>query len=193
MVVYNVSQRISARALKCSKQIHSRELSRSFCVFNFGFLSRMKTISRIRQSSFHWTLHFECLALKPSIKLKLFQFDGRLYEEVDGVAMGSPLGPLVANAFLCSIEEQLGRENKLPSFYRRYVICQYRTFKVNEFHPSIHFTMEIADINKLPLLGMMTEKKGCKLVTSVYPKTNEQWFPFTFSEPRGYALQEIID
>ena len=25
------------------------------------------------------------------------------------------------------------------------------------------------------------------------PKTNEQWSPFTFSEPRGYALQGIID
>ena len=25
------------------------------------------------------------------------------------------------------------------------------------------------------------------------PKTNEQWSPFIFSEPRGYALQEIID
>ena len=37
---------------------------------------------------------------------------------------------------------------------------------LNECHPSIHFTMEIADSNKLPFLGMMIEKKGCKLVTS---------------------------
>lgn len=51
-------------------------------------------------------------------KSQLFQFDGTLYEQVDGVAMGSPLGPLVANAFLCTIEEQLEQENKLPSFYR---------------------------------------------------------------------------
>ena len=29
---------------------------------------------------------------------------GRLYEHVDGVAMGSPLGLLVANVFLCSVE-----------------------------------------------------------------------------------------
>ena len=37
---------------------------------------------------------------------QLFQFDGKLYEQIDGVAMGSPLGPLMANAFLCSIEEK---------------------------------------------------------------------------------------
>ena len=32
--------------------------------------------------------------------------------------MGSPLGPLMANAFMSSIEENLARENKLPSFFR---------------------------------------------------------------------------
>ena len=52
---------------------------------------------------------------------QLFQFDGKLYEEIDGVAMGSPLGPLMANAFLCSIKEKLEQDNKLPEFYRRYV------------------------------------------------------------------------
>ena len=30
-----------------------------------------------------------------------FLFNGRLYEQVDGVAMGSPLGPSFANTFLC--------------------------------------------------------------------------------------------
>ena len=37
----------------------------------------------------------------------LFQFEGTLYEQFDGVAMGSPLLPLIANVFMCSIEEQL--------------------------------------------------------------------------------------
>ena len=35
--------------------------------------------------------------------------------------MGSPLGPLLANVFMSSIEENLEREGKFPSFYRRYV------------------------------------------------------------------------
>ena len=45
---------------------------------------------------------------------QLFQFDGKLYEQIDGVAMVCPLGPLMANAFLCSIEEELEQDNKLP-------------------------------------------------------------------------------
>ena len=52
---------------------------------------------------------------------QLFQFNGELYEQTDGVAMGSPLGPLLANVFMCHIENQLEQNSMIPSFYRRYV------------------------------------------------------------------------
>ena len=38
---------------------------------------------------------------------QLFQLNGTLYEQVEGVAMSSPLGPLLANTFMCSIEEHI--------------------------------------------------------------------------------------
>ena len=39
---------------------------------------------------------------------QLFQLNGELYEQTEGVAMGSPpLGPLLANVFMCHIENQL--------------------------------------------------------------------------------------
>ena len=50
-----------------------------------------------------------------------FQFEGDLYQQIDGVAMGSSLGPIMANAFLCSLEDDLEKEDKLPNLYRRYV------------------------------------------------------------------------
>ena len=95
--------------------------------------------------------------------------------------MGSPLGPLMANTFLCSIEEKLKNENKLPDFYRRYVDDTLATMKdiptaeaflktLNNCHPSISFTMETASNGKLPFVGIEICKKGCKLVTSVYRK-----------------------
>ena len=34
-----------------------------------------------------------------------FNFDGKIYKQTDGVAMGSPLGLRLANAFLCFHEE----------------------------------------------------------------------------------------
>ena len=59
--------------------------------------------------------------LRIATKNQFFRFEGNLCEQVDGVAMGSPLGPPVANAFMCNIEEQLETENKMPPFYKRYV------------------------------------------------------------------------
>ena len=95
---------------------------------------------------------------------QLFQFDGKLYEQIDGVAMGSPLGPLMAHAFLCSIEEKLEQDNKLPEFYMD------DTFAMMSCHPSTNYTMELAFDSKLPFIGMEVLKKGCKLETSVYRK-----------------------
>ena len=60
--------------------------------------------------------------LNAATKNQLFQFNGNLYEQTDGVAMGSPLGPLLANVFMCSIEDKLDQDGKLPSCYRRYLM-----------------------------------------------------------------------
>ncbi len=35
-----------------------------------------------------------------------FQFNGEYYDQVDGVAMGSPLGPLFANIFMSHLEKK---------------------------------------------------------------------------------------
>ena len=52
---------------------------------------------------------------------QLFQFNGQLYQQTDGVAMGSPLGPLMANVFMCHLEEKLTRDGLMPQLYTRYV------------------------------------------------------------------------
>ena len=49
--------------------------------------------------------------LEVARKDQLFQFIGTLYEQFDGVAMGSPLGPLMANTFMCTVEEVLHHQN----------------------------------------------------------------------------------
>jgi len=84
---------------------------------------------------------------------KLFQLNGMLYEQI-GVAMGSPLGPLLVNMFMCSVEEKL-EENELSSFYKCYVgdsltimpdLNEAIIFlnKLNSCHRNLKFTMEIA-------------------------------------------------
>jgi len=52
---------------------------------------------------------------------QLFWLNGQLYQQTDGVALGSPLGPLMANAFMCHLEETLTRDGLMPQLYKRYV------------------------------------------------------------------------
>ena len=98
--------------------------------------------------------------------------------------MGSPLGPLMANAFMCNIEEKLRNQNKMPAFYKRYVddtlskmpdVSSASEFllTLNEIHPSLSFTIELEDNGKLPFLGMMIIRNGPRLDTKVYVKPTD--------------------
>ena len=40
-----------------------------------------------------------------ALQNNFFNFDGKIYKQTDGVAMGSLLGPSLANAFLCFHEQ----------------------------------------------------------------------------------------
>ena len=94
----------------------------------------------------------------------------------------------MANAFSCSIEEKLARENKLPSFYKRYVddtLALVRDLSdatnlltcLNEAHPSIQFTMEVATNDRLPFIRIEIIKVDGSLETCVYRnKTNKGLF-----------------
>ena len=91
-----------------------------------------------------------------------FVFNGKLYDQIDGVAMGSLLGPLFANIFL-SHHEKIWLENCptdfKPLFYRRYVDDSFILFKshehiepflnyLNSQHPNINFTCEVESNKK---------------------------------------------
>ena len=43
--------------------------------------------------------------LRAALSNNYFLFDGIIYQQIDGVAMGSPLGPSLANAFLAHYEQ----------------------------------------------------------------------------------------
>ena len=62
--------------------------------------------------------------LNIATKETFFMFNNKYYKQVDGVAMGSPLGPALANIFMCSFESKWLRDcpnDFKPVFYRRYI------------------------------------------------------------------------
>ena len=95
--------------------------------------------------------------------------------------MGSPLGPLMANVFLCHLEEKLTYEGVMPTLYKRYVDDTLAIMPstdaasdflstLNSLHPSLSFTMEFPVDNKIPFIGMEIIKNGTKIETQVYRK-----------------------
>ena len=83
-------------------------------------------------------------------------FNTKFYKQIDGVAMGSPLGPALANIFMCSLENKWLKDcpdSLKPVFYRRYVddifvlfssLDQAKMFKkyFSSKHPNINFSLE---------------------------------------------------
>ncbi|XP_068738284.1 uncharacterized protein [Montipora capricornis] len=95
--------------------------------------------------------------------------------------MGSPLGPLLANVFMCSIEGSLKSQGKLPEFYRRYVddtlvrmpdLVAATQFldTLNHAHSAVSFTMEVEKNGMLPFLGVQLLNRAPCVETKVYVK-----------------------
>lgn len=110
-----------------------------------------------------------------------FSFNNTIYTQIDGVAMGSPLGPILANIFVGYYEKRLFEDIDRPLMYQRYVDDTFAIFenesqcdlflsKLNGLHPSLKFTMEKEVNNSLAFLDVVVEKTGANFVTSVYRK-----------------------
>lgn len=102
---------------------------------------------------------------------QLFQFNGQLYQQTDGVAMGSPLDPLMANVFMCHLEENLTHDGLMPQLYKRYfddtlarmpnadAVAKFLSV-LNGLHPSLTFTMELPVDKKVLFIGIEIVKNG---------------------------------
>ena len=62
--------------------------------------------------------------LKDACSKTAFTFNDKIYKQIDGVSMGSPLGPLLANIFMTELEKDIIQkliDKKFIKFYSRYV------------------------------------------------------------------------
>ena len=99
-----------------------------------------------------------------------FSFNGKMYKQVDGVVMGNPLGPVIANIFMVELEN-----SKVPTLssmlkkWMRYVDDTVSFVKedqienvlriLNSHHKDIKFTHEEEENYELPFLDILLKKK----------------------------------
>ena len=82
-----------------------------------------------------------------------FTFNGDIYIQLDGVTMGSPLGPFLANTVTCSLEESiiatlrgcLVHQKRYADGTHAYIELgkiDYVMTKLSTYHQQIQFTYE---------------------------------------------------
>jgi len=122
--------------------------------------------------------------LEIAVGNSFFIFNKQLYKQKDGLGIGLPLSPSLANIFL-SYHEQKWLDSCpkefSPVFYRRYVDDTFVLFKkeshaklfhefINDKHPNIKFTMEVENNNKLSFLDVLINRYNDDFITSVFRK-----------------------
>ena len=115
----------------------------------------------------------------------IFLYNNQVYEQIDGLSMGSPLAPILANWFVSKIENAILEDPsiKQPKFYRRYVDDIFAVFHseedrdiffkhLNMAHKNLSFTMENVNTSSqsLPFLDVEIRIANNEFETKVYRK-----------------------
>jgi hypothetical protein len=110
--------------------------------------------------------------------------DNKLYRQINGVAMGSPLGPSFAEFYMCDIENRVLSDDELkPQIYCRYVDDVFVVVRDEdhlkdlqqqmEAQSALHFTYELGTNNNLPFLDIDVTVTGTEYSTTVYTKPTD--------------------
>ena len=117
-----------------------------------------------------------------------FVFEDEIYQETDGVAMGSPFGPILPGIFVVELETTIVPTlDNLLRKWKRYVddtYCIVKTDSVNEillklnsFHMKIQIAYKVETNNMLPFLDVLVIRNNNNIETTVYRKpTNDDSF-----------------
>ena len=134
-----------------------------------------------------------------------FQFQGVIYTQVEGAAMGSPVSPIVANLFMEWFEQTaLDTFPHEITIWRRYVddtivalnqdLIEPLTIHINSIDAAIKFTREDERDQAIPMLDTKTKRDAAgKLSFSVYrkPTHTDQYLQFDSNQPLQHKLGVI--
>ena len=138
-----------------------------------------------------------------------FTFNGKTYIQTDGVAMGSQLGPVLADIFMIELEKSLLPElTSYISYWKRYVndtICFIKIEYVdnilsvlNGFDNNIKFTVEEEKEGLLPFLDVLICRNDKSIETTVCRKSTNNniylnWNAFAPDTWKKGTLKALVE
>ena len=103
---------------------------------------------------------FMILAELSSCNVLMSTHDGYYYQ-TDGLAMGSPPAPALANGWMSQFDEPIKEDSKIYFRYMDDILknmkrqcCETKLLEINNFHDSLKFTIELENNGELPVLDM---------------------------------------
>ena len=144
------------------------------------------------------------LMLTFCVETTYFGMGSDIYRQEEGLAMRSPLSPLLANVNMEYFEEMaLGSTSLKPSMWLRYVDdtfilwphqedVQILLDHVNSIRISIQFTMEKEQDNKLPFLDVLVTRTEQGFRSSVYRKPTFTGQYLNFNSHHRYSVKKGI-
>ena len=134
------------------------------------------------------------------LRCNVFSFDGQVYQQIQGMAMGTRMAPLYANLFMDRFERAfLAQEPILPLVWKRYIddiLCIWpgtrsELDRLNKAHRTLRFTWSISD-ERIEFLDLNIFKGGRFNATQLldlsthFKSTNTfQYLHFSSSHPRS--------
>ena len=122
------------------------------------------------------------------------------YVQKDGLAMGSPPAPLLANIWLAKFDNDIKDDAKLFDRYMDDIIRSIRLNQIEEklrqinmLHPNLKFTMEIEQNCRISFLDMLLIRLGCFLASTWYCKPTDTGLIMNFHAlaPRRYKRSVV--
>ena len=136
-------------------------------------------------------------------EVPFYDHKGNIYIQKDGVSMGSVLGPLFSQFYMCNLENNIFNSIKNPQIYLRYVDDililsnnhQEITKLQKEFQKNsvLNFTIELNKNNRIPFLDVLIDTNNNKFTTSTYKKpVNKNSSTLNFQSECPYRYKKAI-
>jgi hypothetical protein len=146
------------------------------------------------------------MAVNFVLRHNFIAFDGKVFHQVRGLAMGTPLAPPLANIFMAHLEGKMFMLSPriVPLLYVRYLddilvvqtSCNRTTSVLNDrlwgelehMHPNIHLTRESSP-RSVDYLDLVVYRKGHKLLHRVHQKALNRYL---YISPRSCHPRHMI-
>ena len=137
-----------------------------------------------------------------------FTFGNKIYQQRDGVAIGSPLELVLAETIMVELKKPImPKLNNHLHFWKIYVddtltivkegLINHALQQLGSFHPNVQFTFETEFNRRIPFLDIRIMRKKSKIETTGYRKNINtsiylNWFSFPFNTWKRRILKNLL-